>query len=57
MMYYLLTNKPCYLLVDEIDKMTCRDRVFLLNVMETHSERNHTMDAAGLPHTIIFPIS
>jgi hypothetical protein len=38
------------MLVDEIDKMTCRDQVLLLNVMETHSERNHTMDAADLPH-------
>jgi hypothetical protein len=35
MMDYLLTNKPRYLLVDEIDKMTCRDQIFLLNLMET----------------------
>ena len=35
MMDYLLTNKPRYLLVDEIDKMTCRDHVFLLNLMES----------------------
>ncbi|HEY6884983.1 MAG TPA: AAA family ATPase [Nitrososphaeraceae archaeon] len=35
MMDYLLTNKPRYLLVDEIDKMTPKDQVFLLNLMET----------------------
>jgi len=35
MMDYLLTNKPRYLLVDEIDKMDHNDQVFLLNLMET----------------------
>lgn len=35
MMDYLLTNNPRYLLVDEIDKMTCRDHVFSLNLMES----------------------
>jgi len=35
MIDYLLTNRPHYLLVDEIDKMANKDQVFLLNVMET----------------------
>jgi holliday junction DNA helicase RuvB len=35
MIDYLLTNKPRYLLVDEIDKMSSKDQVFLLNLMET----------------------
>jgi Holliday junction DNA helicase RuvB len=35
MIDYLLTNKPRYLLVDEIDKMARKDQAFLLNLMET----------------------
>jgi len=35
MIDYLLTNRPHYLLVDEIDKMASKDQVFLLNLMET----------------------
>ena len=35
MIDYLFTNKPRYLLVDEIDKMANKDQVFLLNLMET----------------------
>jgi holliday junction DNA helicase RuvB len=35
MIDYLLTNRPHYLLVDEIDKMVSKDQVFLLNLMET----------------------
>ena len=34
-MDYLFTNKPRYLVVDEIDKMAHKDQVFLLNLMET----------------------
>src|ERR687888_1631667 len=30
-------NKPRYLLIDEIDKMSAKDQVFLLNLMETGS--------------------
>jgi DNA replicative helicase MCM subunit Mcm2 (Cdc46/Mcm family) len=29
---YLLTNKPRYLLVDEIDRMSTKDQAFLLNL-------------------------
>jgi len=32
---YLLTNRPRYLLIDEIDKTARKDQVFLLNLMET----------------------
>jgi holliday junction DNA helicase RuvB len=35
MIDYLSTNRPHYLLVDEIDKMASKDQVFLLNLMET----------------------
>jgi replication-associated recombination protein RarA len=35
MIDYLLTNRPYYLLVDEIDKMASKDQLFLLNLMET----------------------
>jgi len=32
---YLVTNKPRYLLIDEFDKMSSKDQVILLNLMET----------------------
>ena len=32
---YLFKSRPHYLLADEIDKMSCRDQTFLLNLMET----------------------
>ena len=35
MIDYLLTNRSHYFIVGEIDKMTSKDQVFLLNVMET----------------------
>jgi MoxR-like ATPase len=35
MMDYLFTNKPRYLLIDEIDKTSSKDQAFLLNLMET----------------------
>jgi holliday junction DNA helicase RuvB len=35
MIDYLFANKPQYLLVDEIDKMSLKDQTFLLNLMET----------------------
>jgi MoxR-like ATPase len=35
MMDYVLENRPRYLLVDEIDKMSPKDQAFLLNLMET----------------------
>jgi len=35
MIDYLLSNKPRYLLIDEIDKTARKDQTFLLNLMET----------------------
>jgi MoxR-like ATPase len=35
MVDYLFANKPRYLFVDEIDKMSPKDQTFLLNLMET----------------------
>ena len=35
MIDYLFENRPRYLLVDEIDKMSPKDQAFLLNLMET----------------------
>jgi MoxR-like ATPase len=32
---YLFENRPRYLLVDEIDKLSSKDQAFLLNLMET----------------------
>jgi holliday junction DNA helicase RuvB len=32
---YVFENKPKYLLIDEIDKMSTKDQSFLLNLMET----------------------
>lgn len=35
MIDYVFANRPRYLLVDEIDKMSPKDQSFLLNLMET----------------------
>ena len=35
MIDYLFANRPRYILVDEIDKMSPKDQTFLLNLMET----------------------
>jgi MoxR-like ATPase len=34
MIDYIFNNKPKYLLIDEIDKMSTNDQTFLLNLME-----------------------
>jgi holliday junction DNA helicase RuvB len=43
MLEYIFDNKPKYLLIDEIDKMSSKDQTFLLNLMETGivSETKH----------------
>jgi holliday junction DNA helicase RuvB len=43
MLDYVFGNKPKYLLIDEIDKMSTKDQTFLLNLMETGmvSETKH----------------
>ena len=35
MIDYLFENRPKYLLIDEIDKMSSKNQAFLLNLMET----------------------
>jgi DNA replicative helicase MCM subunit Mcm2 (Cdc46/Mcm family) len=35
MLEFIFDNKPKYLLIDEIDKMSTKDQTFLLNLMET----------------------
>jgi holliday junction DNA helicase RuvB len=43
MLEFIFKNKPKYLLIDEIDKMSSKDQTFLLNLMETGivSETKH----------------
>jgi Holliday junction DNA helicase RuvB len=43
MLEFIFKNKPKYLLIDEIDKMSTKDQTFLLNLMETGviSETKH----------------
>ena len=43
MLEYIFKNKPKYLLIDGIDKMSTKDQTFLLNLMETGmvSETKH----------------
>jgi Holliday junction DNA helicase RuvB len=43
MLEYIFDNKPKYLLIDEIDKMSTKDQTFFLNLMETGmvSETKH----------------
>ncbi|HET7390846.1 MAG TPA: AAA family ATPase [Nitrososphaeraceae archaeon] len=59
MIDYLLTNKPRYLLVDEIDKMTQKDQVFLLNLMETGivSETKYGKTRSAQMKTSVFATS
>jgi holliday junction DNA helicase RuvB len=59
MMDYLLTNKPRYLLVDEIDKMSSKYQVFLLNLMETGivSETKYGKTRSAQMKTSVFATS
>jgi Holliday junction DNA helicase RuvB len=59
MIDYLLTNRPHYLLVDEIDKMASKDQVFLLNVMETGivSETKYGKTRSARLETSVFATS
>ena len=59
MIDYLLTNKPRYLLVDEIDKMAHKDQVFLLNLMETGivSERKYGKTRSAQMKASVFATS
>ena len=69
MLDYVFQNKPKYLLIDEIDKMSSKDQTFLLNLMETGivSETKHAktrtevlktwvIASSNNIHTIISPL-
>jgi holliday junction DNA helicase RuvB len=58
MIDYLFANRPQYLLVDEIDKMSC-NQIFLLNLMETGivSETKYEKTRSALMKTSVFAIS
>jgi len=59
MIDYLLTNKPRYLLIDEIDKMARKDQTFLRNLMETGivSETKYGKTRATQIKTSVFATS
>ena len=57
MLEYIFDNKPTYLLIDEIDKMSTKDQTFLLNLMETgivsetkHGKTNRSLENMGNCH-------
>src|SRR5919197_164459 len=52
-------NKPRYLLIDEIDKMSAKDQAFLLNLMETGtiSETKHRKTRTAQVKTFVFATS
>jgi holliday junction DNA helicase RuvB len=56
---YLFANRPRYLLVDEIDKMSPRDHAFLLNLMETGtvSETKYSKTRTMYIQTSVFATS
>jgi Holliday junction DNA helicase RuvB len=59
MVDYLLTNKPRYLLIDEVDKTARKDQSFLLNLMETGivSETKYGKTRSAQMKTSIFGTS
>jgi Holliday junction DNA helicase RuvB len=59
MIDYLFANRPQYLLVDEIDKMSSKDQVFLLNLMETGivSETKYGKTRSAQMKTAVFATS
>lgn len=59
MIDYLFENRPKYLLVDEIDKMSGKDQVFLLNLMETGivSETKHRKNRSAQMKVSVFATS
>src|SRR5919198_4214469 len=52
-------NRPKYLLIDEIDKMSAKDQAFLLNLMETGiiSETKHRKTRTAKVKTFVFATS
>lgn len=59
MIDYLFENRPKYLLVDEIDKMSGKDQAFLLNLMETGivSETKHRKNRSAQMKVSVFATS
>jgi holliday junction DNA helicase RuvB len=59
MLEYIFDNKPKYLLIDEIDKMSTKDQTFLLNLMETGivSETKHGKTRAEVLKTWVIASS
>jgi Holliday junction DNA helicase RuvB len=59
MIDYIFHNKPKYLLIDEIDKMSDKDQSFFLNLMETGivSETKHDKTRATNLKTWLFATS
>jgi holliday junction DNA helicase RuvB len=56
---YIFSNRPKYLLIDEIDKMSAKDQAFLLNLMETGtiSETKHRKTRTAQVKTLVFATS
>src|ERR687888_1369857 len=59
MLEYIFDNRPKYLLIDEIDKMSAKDQAFLLNLMETGiiSETKHRKTRTAQVKTFVFATS
>jgi DNA polymerase III delta prime subunit len=56
---YIFDNKPKYLLLDELDKLSSKDQTFLLNLMETRivSEIKHNKTRTMEIKTSVFATS
>jgi replication-associated recombination protein RarA len=56
---YIFDNKPKYLLLDELDKLSRKDQTFLLNLMETGivSETKHNKTRRMEIKTSVFATS
>jgi hypothetical protein len=56
---YIFDNKPKYLLLDELDKLSRKDQTFLLNLMETEivSETKHNKTRRMEIKTSVFATS
>ncbi len=59
MIEYLFATRPRYLLIDEIDKISSKDQVFLLNLMETGivSETKYGKTRSAQMKTSVFATS
>ena len=59
MLDYVFNNKPKYLLIDEIDKMSSKDQIFLLNLIETSivTKTKHAKTRTAQIKTSVFATS